>query len=58
VSESITDEEMEIISDSQLLRQIHRNRWYRHDNPDTYLILVNNCFDSVKQGQQLMIEYG
>ena len=57
VAENLDVEEKEAIVDSFQLMQAYNNRWYRHDNPDTYVLLVN-MGKAIEPSEQVWFNYG
>ena len=57
VSENLDVEELEAIADNSLLKQAYNNRWYRHDNPDTYFTLIN-MGANIEPNDQVWFSYG
>ena len=58
ISESYVYEECEQIQYSKVLQQAYQNRWYRHDNPDTYFIMLNISHHTIKAGSEITFSYG
>lgn len=59
ISENLSPSDMLAISERDFLRQAYQNRWYRPNNQDTYIVLVNNRADrSIKAGEEIIVSYG
>lgn len=57
-AENLTQEELEWIMDSPILKQLYDNRWYRPDSTDTYFIMLNKKNTPIKAGEQIFLNYG
>mmetsp|Transcript_4384 Transcript_4384/g.7415 ORF Transcript_4384/g.7415 Transcript_4384/m.7415 type:complete len:343 (-) Transcript_4384:442-1470(-) len=55
--DQLEPEELEQLECEPILQQAFNNRWYRPENNDTYLVLINHCNRPIQAGKQLFISY-
>lgn len=56
--DEITKEDMEIIYESQRLRDVYDNRWWNSSLDQTYFTMYNYSTRNIEKGSQIIFSYG
>lgn len=51
-------DEFDTISTTTRLREIYNYRWWKDEDEDNYLVLVNKHRQTLKAGEQVFTNYG